>query len=259
MKLPLPIRSASLRSPATRSAFTLAEIMTAMGLFSLVVIGVVYSQLFGMRMFNITSTRLSASDDARKVLNRVRDDVRSGKILYVGNGGSAGFTNIALNGLRQGNALQIYPTTDTNVFIRYFLDTASQSLKWTASGSGQVQVLAPYLTNQIVFTAEDFCGNTLTNDQNNRVIKMVLDFYQWEFPGSAGGRGRLLRFLPSANPDHAPDNRIAPRNTKGSMKTSPVGNHQSQGGYALLLVMVLAAASILVYASAANWTPPAPR
>ena len=64
--------------------------MTAMGLFSLVVIGVVYSQLFGMRMFNITSTRLSASDSARKVLDRVREDVRSGKILYVGNGDSAG-------------------------------------------------------------------------------------------------------------------------------------------------------------------------
>jgi hypothetical protein len=182
MNLPPPIRSASPRSPTPRSAFTLAEIMTAMGLFSLVVIGMVYTQLFGMRMFNITSTRLSASDGARKVLDRVRDDIRSGKILYVGNGGNAGFTNIALNGLRQGNALQIYPTTDTNVFVRYYLDLASQSLKRTASGTGQVQVLAPYLTNQIAFIAEDFQGHTLTNDQNNRVIKMVLDFYQWEFP-----------------------------------------------------------------------------
>jgi hypothetical protein len=189
MKLPLPICSASSRYPPTRSAFTLAEIMTAMGLFSLVVIGVVYSQLFGMRMFNITSTRLGASDNARKVLNPVRDDIRSGKILYVGNGGSAGFTNIAQNGPRQGNALQIYPTTDTNVFIRYYLDTASQSLQRTASGTGQAQVLALYLTNQIAFVAEDFAGNTLTNDQNNRVIRMVLDFYQWEFPVAQVGGG----------------------------------------------------------------------
>ncbi|MGO8929932.1 MAG: PilW family protein [Limisphaerales bacterium] len=189
MKLPLPICSASSRYPPTRSAFTLAEIMTAMGLFSLVVIGVVYSQLFGMRMFNITSTRLGASDNARKALNPVRDDIRSGKILYVGNGGSAGFTNIAHNGPRQGNALQIYPTTDTNVFIRYYLDTTSQSLQRTASGTGQAQVLALYLTNQIAFVAEDFAGNTLTNDQNNRVIRMVLDFYQWEFPVAQVGGG----------------------------------------------------------------------
>jgi hypothetical protein len=189
MKLPLPIRSASPRSPTARSAFTLAEIMTAMGLFSLVVIGVVYSQLFGMRLFNITSTRVAASDNARKVLNRVRDDIRSGKLLYVGNGSSAGFTNIALNGLRQGNALQICPTTDTNVFIRYYLDAATQTLRRTTSGTGQVQVLAPYLTNQTVFIAEDFGGHTLTNDQNNRVIKMVLDFYQWEFPAAQVGVG----------------------------------------------------------------------
>jgi hypothetical protein len=189
MKPPPTIRSVSLCSPTGRSAFTLAEIMTALGLFSLVVIGVVYSQLFGMRTFNVTSTRVSASDNARKVLNGVRDDVRSGKILYVGNGGSAGFTNIALNGLRQGNALQIYPTTATNVFIRYYLDPASQSLKRTASGTGQVQVLAPYLTNQIAFIAEDFAGHTLTNDQNNRVIRMVLDFHQWEFPVAQVGVG----------------------------------------------------------------------
>jgi hypothetical protein len=182
MKLPLSLRPASPRSPAPRSAFTLAEIMTAMGLFSLVVVGMVYSQLFGMRTFNVTSTRLSASDNARKVLNRVRDDVHSGKLFYVGSGSSTGFTHIALNSPHQGNALQIYPTSDTNVFVRYYLDVASQSLKRMASGTGQVQVLAPFLTNQIAFIAEDFAGHTLTNDQNNRVIRMVLDFYQWEFP-----------------------------------------------------------------------------
>jgi hypothetical protein len=189
MKLPLPIYSASPRSPTARSAFTLAEILTATGLFSLVVIGLVYSQLFGMRAFNITSTRVSASDNARKVLNRVRDDVRSGKLLYVGSGSSTGFTHVALNSPHQGNALQIYPTTSTNIFIRYYLDTATQTLRRTASGTGQVQVLAPFLTNQIAFIAEDFRGRTLTNDQNNRVIKMVLDFYQWEFPVAQVGAG----------------------------------------------------------------------
>ena len=172
-----------------QAAFTFPEIMTAMGLFSLVVIGVVYAQLFGMRMFNITSTRVRASDNARRVLNCVRDDIRSGKLLFVGNGNSAGFTNITLNGLRQGNALQIYPTTGTNTFIRYYLDPASQSLQRTVSGSAQVEVLAPYLTNRVAFVAEDCLGHTLTNDQNNRVIKLMLDFYQWEFPVAQAGVG----------------------------------------------------------------------
>ncbi len=126
-----------------------------------------------------------------------------------GNGDSDRFTNIVLNGLRQGNALQIYPTTDTNVFIRYYLDPASHCLIRTTSGGGQVEVLAPYLTNRIAFIAEDYAGHTLTNDQNNRVIRMVLDFYQWEFPVAQRGRRCLLRLLPSANPDHPPNYRVA--------------------------------------------------
>jgi hypothetical protein len=194
MKLPVPRRSASLRSPTARSAFTLPEIMTAMGLFALVVIGMVYSQIFGMKMFNITSTRLSASDNARRVLNQVRDEVRSGKLLYVGNCSGTGFTHIARDALHQGNALQIHPSTDTNVFIRYYLDTTSQSLKRTTSSNSVVQVLAPYLTNQIAFVAEDFAGRILTNDQNNRVIKMVLDFYQWEFPVARVGGGAFFDY-----------------------------------------------------------------
>jgi hypothetical protein len=38
------------------------------------------------------------------------------------------------------------------------------------------------------------------------------------------------------------------------MKINPVRNRQSQDGYALLLVMVMAAASILIYSSAARWS-----
>ncbi len=169
--------------------------MTATTLFSLVIIGVIYSQMFGLRLFNVTSAKLSAGDNARKVLNAVRDDVRSGKILYVGMGDSTHFTNIVGNGLRQGNALQIYPTTDTNVFIRYFLDRTTQSLKRTTSGNvGQVKVLAPFLTNQIAFRAEDFQGNVLTNNQNNRVIRVVMDFYQWEFPMAQVGTGAFFDY-----------------------------------------------------------------
>ena len=179
--------SASL-NPA-RAAFTLVEIMTAMAVFSLVVIALVYSHLFGLRMFNITATKLSASTAARSALNRVRDDVRSGKLLYVGYGDNSGFTNIHGNNPREGNAIQIYPTTDTNSYIRYYLDASSQKLKRIATGSTQTEVIAPYVTNLVAFRAEDFAGNALTNDQNNRLVKMTLEFYQWEFPVAQIGAG----------------------------------------------------------------------
>ena len=181
-------------SGKTRFAFTLAEMMTATGLFSIVVLGVVYSQMFGLRLFNVTSAKLSAGDNARKVLNVIRDDIRSGKIMYVGNGDGIHFTNITGAGARQGNSLDIYPTTDTNTYVRYFLNPATQCLERTTSAGGQPQILAPYLTNQIAFRAEDYAGNVLTNDQNNRVIKVVMDFYQWEFPMAQTGNGAFYDY-----------------------------------------------------------------
>jgi type II secretory pathway pseudopilin PulG len=167
-----------------RVAFTLAEMMVAMAIFSLVVISVVYSHLFGLKMFNVTSTKLIASHGARAALNHVRDEIRSGKILYVGNGSSSTFTLVATNTPRQGNALQIYPTSDTNNFVRYFRDPADQKLKRKTSASSMVEVVASYITNQVVFYAEDFQGNPMTNDINTRIIKMGLDFCQWELPST---------------------------------------------------------------------------
>jgi hypothetical protein len=169
-------------SSRKRQAFTITEIMTAMAIFSLVIIGVLYSHLFGLRVFNICATRLSASQSSRAALNHVCEDIRSGKLLYIGNGSKTGFTNVTLNHSRTGNSIEIFPTSTTNAFVRYFMDPAAQALKRYDSGSGQVQVIAPFVTNYIVFTAEDYAGNTLTNDQNNRIVRMDLDFYQWEFP-----------------------------------------------------------------------------
>lgn len=163
-------------------AFTLAELMISMSLLSLVIIGALYAHLFGLRVFNICATRLSASQSSRSALSRLCEDIRSGRLLYVGNGSSSGFTNIPLNRPRSGNALQVFPSTTTNSYFVYFMDPGAQALKRFDSASGSVQLVSPFITNQVVFTAEDYAGNTLTNDQNNRIIKLDLEFYQWEFP-----------------------------------------------------------------------------
>jgi type II secretory pathway pseudopilin PulG len=175
--------------PKGTEGFTLTEIMVVASLFSLVVIGLISSHLFGIRMFNITGTKLSASRAARATLNHVRDEIRSGKILTVGNGGSGGFTNIAPNLPHEGNALQICATSDTNVWVRYYLDTANQTLMRRVSGTNPVETIASYITNRLVFQAEDFRGAVLTNDQNSRVIRMTLEIFQWEFPSAQVGLG----------------------------------------------------------------------
>ena len=55
-------------------------------------------------------------------------------------------------------------------------------------------VVARFVTNQFVFQAEDFRGNVLTNNDNNRVIKMTLEFFQWEYPIATIGQGSLYDY-----------------------------------------------------------------
>jgi type II secretory pathway pseudopilin PulG len=194
MKLRSHIRSHRLASRGRTSAFTLTEILIASALFGLVIVGVVYTHVFGLKMATLTNSKLTATENARRALNRVRDEIRSGKILYVGNGDGATFSPIAANSPHVGNALQIYRTVNTNTYVRYYLDAADQSLKRKTSVNGEVEEIASYITNQMVFRAEDHLGNALTNDQNNRVIKMTLEFYQWEFPVTRAGGGNYFDY-----------------------------------------------------------------
>lgn len=163
-----------------RSAFSVTELMIAVGLFSLVVIGSILSHVTGLKLCTITQTKLKATFSARAALNRTREDIRSATLIYVGNGSATNFSIVSSNQPRQGNAIQIQPTLSTNVWVRYYLDTNDQTLKWVAS-SGGFEAIANNITNKVPFAAEDYAGNVLTNDQNNRVIRMTLEIYQWEF------------------------------------------------------------------------------
>lgn len=161
--------------------FTVTEMMVAGTIFGLAVIGILYSHLFGLRMFNIAASKLRATSAARLAASLVRNDVRGAKLMYVGSGDGNHFTSAVAGALRQGNALQIYPTTDTNTFIRYYLDSTNQILCRVRSDSPQIKLMAANVTNQIPFALEDYGGNILTNDVNNRVARITLDFYQWDF------------------------------------------------------------------------------
>ena len=181
MKLPSTIRE--------ERGFTLPEIMTVMAIFLLLVIALLSGQIFGLRMSRITETRLSSTDNSRKVLGRIRGDILSGRTLKVGIGDGASFTAIANNNPQVGNALQIYPTTDTNIFVRFFLST-NNAFERMNNGEPP-EVLARFITNRMVFQAEDFQGRVQTNNQNSRVIRMNLEFYQWELPAADAGQAGL--------------------------------------------------------------------
>ncbi|HPU57290.1 MAG TPA: type II secretion system protein [Verrucomicrobiota bacterium] len=177
-----------------RRAFTLPEIIIVLAIFSMLSIALVSSQLFGLRLHKVTQTKLSATADGRKALNRVREDIREGKIVLVGNGGASAFRPVTNGAPQIGNALQIHPTTNLNVFTRYYLDFDEGNLMSVTSDDPEPQVIARYITNQFVFQAEDFQGNVLTNDENNRVVRMILEFYQWEYPVADIGPGGMYDY-----------------------------------------------------------------
>lgn len=163
-------------------AFTLPELMVTLTIFSLVVIAGLYSHLLGLKMNCFTQTKLQATHSARAALNETRDDIRSAQSVYVGNGGPLGFTN-APSQVQQGNAVQIYPTTATNNFVRIYVDTSKLTLNrmTVVPGRTNIELIASDVTNQVPFHVEDYAGNIVTNTQNNRVICMTLEFYQFEF------------------------------------------------------------------------------
>src|SRR5690242_18477093 len=164
-----------------RAAFTITEMMIAGGLFSLVVIGTILSHVTGLKFCAITQTKLKATHTARAAVNRTREDIRSSTLVEVGNYIGNNFNYISSTNPRVGNAIQINPTSNTNNWIRYYVDLSDQTLKRVANNPASFETIASYITNKFPFAAEDYAGRVLTTDQNNRVIRMTLEFYQFEF------------------------------------------------------------------------------
>jgi len=186
-----PRNSAGLHS---RCGFTLAEFGVSVALFLLVLLGVLYSHLFGMRAYELAKSKLGANGSVRSVISRLTDEIRSAAAVQVGTGDLCTFAVATTNTPQQGNAIQIYPTDDTNRFIRYYLDPTQQKLRRITDGSVASTVVASAVTNQVVFTAEDFSGQILTNHEDSRVIGFTLQFYQLQYPAVSIGPGSLYDF-----------------------------------------------------------------
>ena len=202
MKISL-VRVQLLKQPGR--AFTLVEMMVSLAVLGLVILMTVGTQIYASRVYTLSATKLNATSTARMALNDIRDKIREGQIVNIGNyiwtGGDPAldFTPIADGSPQQGNALIIYPSAaSTNTFTLMFLQPGSgtnfspgtpsstNSLILEAYNNGALvesNEVANFITNQIVFSATDYTGtNILTQNVNNRVIQVQLFFSQWEFP-----------------------------------------------------------------------------
>ena len=156
--------------------------MIALTILTMVLSGVLSCHLFGVRMLEITKAKLGASDEARKAVGLMSSEIRSAKWIRIGDGGASSFTEITDGTLQKGSAIQIHGSTNTNYFVRYYWDSLDNRLKRRDQDGNDYTVVANFITNSLVFTSEDHMGTTLTNNQNNRVIGLLLQFYQIQYP-----------------------------------------------------------------------------
>jgi len=180
-------------SPPGRRAFTLAELLVASSVFLMVVAGVLLGNSFGMRMVGITQLKLSAAGRVRNVVSQLYSDINSAKFVRVGNGNFGAFTNINSGSFKQGKAIEIYHSANTNEFVRYYRDSVDKKLKRMTNGAAGPTTVANAINNSLVFTGEGFDGNALTNNQPNMAIEVKLQYYELEGTATPVGASNYFK------------------------------------------------------------------
>lgn len=189
-----------------RRAFTLPDVLISMTLLSLVVAGILYGHLFGMKMYEVARAKLATSDFSRTTLSLLIEDIREAQRVRVGNMvEGTGFVAIAWGMPMQGDALELSSATATNTndWVRYYLD-ADRKLKRLAATNNAPTVLAECLsnvlvanmaatnvaiTNMAIFAAQDYQGNVLTNARGKCVVILTVPLRQIARPLVTFGKG----------------------------------------------------------------------
>lgn len=184
----IPFSNPAGRAKHSRWGFTLIEMMTVAGIFVVMIGAMISVQIFGLRVYALAGTKITATTGGRELLNDIRDRIRSAKVVYVGTFSNGVFSTIPSGQNQIGNALQIFPATNTPTAnaIVFYMDPASNNIYMGSNGTYSVE--AKYMTNYYCFQAENYQQTILTNYQDNPVICITMQFYQWEYPiGYVGG------------------------------------------------------------------------
>ncbi|HTL16418.1 MAG TPA: hypothetical protein VL793_04230 [Patescibacteria group bacterium] len=159
----------------------------------LISIAVIASQIFGARLTQFTQAKVNTSDNARSLTRLLSSDIQSARLIRIGQGNASSFTEASIDTPQQGNAIEIYPTANPTPVVRYFYNTSDLRLK-RLNPNGSVSDVASYITNAIVFTAEDFRGNVLTTRQHSAVISIDLRFNRLKNPDLLLGPGEHYKW-----------------------------------------------------------------
>jgi hypothetical protein len=138
-------------------------------------------------MFQANATKLTATQWSRNVFGRMANEIHACNAMSIGNLTNGVFEGLLEGEPQQGNCLLIYPTADTNSYILYFLNTDQtfhrliQQTNATLIPQTNSLILAYSVTNSMIFSAQDFSGNLLTNvstAQGDGLVHIKLEIYQ---------------------------------------------------------------------------------
>lgn len=177
-------------SPSTThtTGFSLVEFMLATSITLMMMGGVIYSHIMGQNLHQWSMAKVGANDQSREALARLQDEIRSAKRIRIGDHNGQSFGEPALGQPQIGQALRIFPSTNETLFVQYRLNKVGQQYQLrrtqvSSSGTTASRVVAKHLTNNpALFGLEDFRGATLSEPSATTVVRVTLDFKQFQYP-----------------------------------------------------------------------------
>ena len=170
------------RRTRRRGGFTLPEFVLAAAIFTLVIGGVIYSHVMGGRLYQLTLAKLGGTDEARRAVTWIESDVRAARLLDIGTGSAASFAPAVTGAIQQGNALQLSFTTNSAIYVRYFVDATTGELNRQLSWEARPRVIARKLADPKIFRGEDYLGTPQTGENDATVVRVLLTFTQLTYP-----------------------------------------------------------------------------
>jgi len=185
---------------------TLVEIMFAVTIMTMLIIGIMSAHLLGLREDQWVESKAGASDSSRKVLQQLPKDIKSSKMWLIGN--MSGTSFVVASNSSSGTALQLFETTNGSAYILYYFDLTYSNnsdvhLMRNATNTVWSPVLLAsnlvnWLGNGYTFQVEDFNGNLMTNAGTSKgykdVIHTTLQYCLFQYPLTPVGTNGLYDF-----------------------------------------------------------------
>lgn len=181
------------------SGLSIVEMMVSIAIFVLLMMAVIYANIFGMRYDELVCSKLGASEQSRRSFATLTSDIRSSKIWRIGTGSLTTFTPLPNASNMVGNAIQLSSTTDTNIWVRYYFETYGafttqpNGRLCRVTSAGQYTICAQYLTNSsgtsMVFSAQNYLGQQMSDYQAKYIIDTLMEFSQYQYPKTYVGPG----------------------------------------------------------------------